>query len=141
MSSDVEISKVYFGKNKEGVYTFAINTVQFDEYTIVDQNKFYEITRQLCSTNCLGADEDGNPIIIDKVAKVTVEDRLIERRALHKATDEDYAKYSRQVRMNIDKEHSQAILDYIDEYNLEVSNTVNQVGFPQEVVYPEYKLP
>ena len=71
----------------------------------------------------------------------SVDERESERRTLHKNTDEDYAKYSRQVRMNIDKEHSQAILDYIDEYNLEVSNTVYQAGFPLEVVYPEYKLP
>ena len=48
----------------------------------------------------------------------TVEERLEERTALHKATDADYAKYSRQVRCNIDMPHSQQVLDYIDQYNL-----------------------
>lgn len=75
-----------------------------------------------------------------EVKKWTAEERLEERRHLHKATDEDYAKFSRQVRMNVDTEHSQACLDYIDQYNLEVSNTVNQPNFPQEVTYPEYSI-
>lgn len=71
----------------------------------------------------------------------TVEERLQERTKLHTQTDNDYAKYSRQVRLGIDIEHSQHILDYIDQYNYQVSDTVNQEGFPQTVTYPEYILP
>ena len=71
----------------------------------------------------------------------TVDERLQERVKLHEATDDDYAKYSRQVRLNIDMPHSQQVLDYIDQYNLDVSNTVNQPNFPQEVTYPDYILP
>lgn len=71
----------------------------------------------------------------------TQEERLQERTNLHIKTDNDYAKYARQVRLNVDMPHSQEVLDYIDQYNLEVSETVNQPNFPQEVVYPEYHLP
>lgn len=71
----------------------------------------------------------------------TPEERLQERIKLHEATDNDFAKYSRQVRCNVDMPHSQQVLDYIDSYNLQVSDTVNQPKFPQEVTYPEYKLP
>lgn len=71
----------------------------------------------------------------------TQEERLQERMELHKVTDQDFAKYSRQVRLKIDMPHSQEVLDYIDSYNLQVSNTVNEVGFPQNVTYPEYNLP
>lgn len=71
----------------------------------------------------------------------TQDERLQERIELHKATDDDYAKYARQVRCNVDMPHSQQVLDYIDQYNLQVSNTVNQPDFPQEVTYPTYQLP
>ena len=71
----------------------------------------------------------------------TSEERLQERIKLHEATDDDFAKYSRQVRCNVDMPHSQQVLDYIDQYNLQVSDTVNQPNFPQEVTYPEYHLP
>lgn len=71
----------------------------------------------------------------------TQEERLEERTKLHEKTDADYAKYSRQVRCNVDMPYSQQVLDYIDQYNLQVSDTVNQPNFPQEVTYPEYKLP
>lgn len=71
----------------------------------------------------------------------TTDDRLQERIKLHEATDDDFAKYARQVRLNIDAPHSQQVLDYIDQYNYQVSETVNQPNFPQEVTYPEYKLP
>lgn len=137
----IEPSIYYFGKDKSGKYIFTLTTYNLKEYVEVESKEHYEITSKLCSKNQLSADENGRPILIDRVITISEDDRLVERRVLHKATDEDYAKYSRQVRMNIDKEHSQAILDYIDQYNLEVSNTVNQAGFPQEVVYPEYKLP
>lgn len=76
-----------------------------------------------------------------EIKQWTDEERTEERRRLHEATDNDYAKYSRQVRCNIDSEHSQAILDYIDQYNIAVSDTVNQDNYPQEVTYPEYNLP
>ena len=71
----------------------------------------------------------------------TADERLQERIKLHEATDDDFAKYSRQVRLNIDMPHSQQVLDYIDEYNLQVSDTVDQPNFPQEVTYPDYHLP
>lgn len=71
----------------------------------------------------------------------TLEERLQERIKLHEATDDDFAKYSRQVRCNVDMPHSQQVLDYIDSYNIQVSDTVNQPNYPQEVTYPEYKLP
>lgn len=71
----------------------------------------------------------------------TQDERLQERIKLHKATDDDYSKYARQVRLNVDMPHSQQVLDYIDQYNLQVSNTVNSPNFPQEVTYPVYQLP
>lgn len=71
----------------------------------------------------------------------TLEERLQERIKLHEVTDDDFAKYSRQVRCNVDMPHSQQVLDYIDQYNLQVSDTVNQPNFPQEVTYPVYQLP
>lgn len=71
----------------------------------------------------------------------TQEERLQERTKLHTATDNDYAKYARQVRLNVDMPHSQQVLDYIDQYNFQVSETVNQPNFPQEVTYPDYILP
>lgn len=71
----------------------------------------------------------------------TTDERLQERVKLHEATDDDFAKYSRQVRCNVDMPHSQQVLDYIDQYNIQVSNTVNQPNFPQEVTYPTYQLP
>lgn len=71
----------------------------------------------------------------------TTDERLQERIALHEKTDNDYQKYARQVRCNIDMPHSQQVLDYIDQYNLQVSDTINQPDFPQEVTYPIYQLP
>lgn len=71
----------------------------------------------------------------------TLDERLEERIKLHEATDNDYAKYARQVRCNVDMPHSQQVVDYIDQYNLQVSDTVNQPNFPQEVTYPIYQLP
>lgn len=135
------MNKIYY--NKDGIVCdrYPLN-IQID-----DSCKYIEVEESndptsLCSEGYVWAVKDGKPVLIKhKTREWTASDRHFERANLHIRTDSDYAKYSRQVRMNIDKEHSQAILDYIDEYNLEVSNTVNQAGFPQEVVYPEYKLP
>ena len=71
----------------------------------------------------------------------TDEERIAERTQLHTATDNDYAKYARQVRCNVDAEYSQTVLTYIDQYNLEVSDTANSPTYPQTVMYPEYTLP
>ena len=76
-----------------------------------------------------------------EVKQWTEAERTAERKRLHEATDNDYAKYARQVRCNIDLEHSQAVLDYIDQYNIAVSDTVNQPNYPQEVSYPKYVPP
>lgn len=135
------MNKIYY--NKDGIVCdrYPLN-IQID-----DSCKYIEVEESndptsLCSEGYVWAVKDGKLTLINhETRQWTASDRYIERSNLHTRTDSDYAKYSRQVRMNIDKEHSQAILDYIDEYNLEVSNTVNQAGFPQEVVYPEYKLP
>ena len=135
------MTKVYY--NNDGIVCgrYPLN-IQID-----DSCRFIEVEEcndptSLCSEGYVWAVKDGKFTLIKyETRQWTVSDRYIERSNLHTKTDADYAKYSRQVRMNVDKEHSQAILDYIDEYNLEVSNTVNQAGFPQEVVYPEYKLP
>ena len=135
------MSKIYY--NNDGIicdrYPLNIEIDESCRFIEVEEN---EDPTSLCSEGYVWAVKDGKLTLIEhETRQWTVSDRYIERSNLHTQTDSDYAKYSRQVRMNIDKEHSQAILDYIDEYNLEVSNTVNQVGFPQEVVYPEYKLP
>ena len=85
--------------------------------------------------------DDGKPTYIQKLCDPSIEYRLQERMYLHRNTDDDFAKYSRNIRLGIDVEYSQSALNYIDQYNQQVSETVNQEGFPQEVVYPEYKLP
>ena len=71
----------------------------------------------------------------------TVEERLQERVKLHSATDDDYLKYARNVRNNVDLEYSESCCQYIDNFNLQVSDTVNQEGYPQTVSYPVYNLP
>jgi len=71
----------------------------------------------------------------------TVEERLQERINLHSATDDDYLKYARNVRNNVDLEYSELCCQYIDNFNLQVSDTVNQEGYPQTVSYPVYNLP
>ena len=40
-----------------------------------------------------------------------------------------------------DTEYSNKCIEYIDSYNQAVSDTVNSPDYPQNVVYPEYKLP
>lgn len=135
------MSKIYY--NNDGIicdrYPLNIEIDESCRFIEVEEN---EDPTSICSEGYVWAVKDGKPTLIKhETMHWTILDRYNERVNLHMRTDTDYAKYSRQVRMNIDKEHSQAILDYIDEYNLEVSNTVNQAGFPQEVVYPEYKLP
>ena len=109
------------------------------EYDISEE-EFYKLTSNI--VDFWWKYKDGS--LVQERYRQTIyseEDRLQERTRLHKATDQDYAKYARQVRCNVDMPHSQEVLDYIDSYNLQVSNTVNEVGFPQNVTYPEYNLP
>ena len=133
---------MYFGKSKiNGNYTFAFDEYSLDSPVFVSNEQHKEIFRKIGGKR-LSADENGFPILVDPPAHIyTEEERLRERATIHANTDNDYAKYSRQVRLGIDVEHSQAVLDYIDQYNQQVSDTVNQEGFPQEVTYPEYVLP
>lgn len=133
---------MYFGKSKNtGNYTFSFIEGMLDEAVEISDEQ-HRVLINCSDDEMWSADENGNPIIIKRPAhKYTEEERLRERAILHENTDNDYAKYSRQVRLGIDVEHSQAILDYIDQYNQQVSDTVNQEGFPQDVTYPEYTLP
>ena len=133
---------MYFGKSKiNGNYTFAFDEGSLNNPVFVSNEQHKEIFRNKGDKR-LSADENGFPILVDPPAHIyTEEERLRERVFIHANTDNDYAKYSRQVRLGIDVEHSQAVLDYIDQYNQQVSDTVNQEGFPQEVTYPEYVLP
>lgn len=135
-------SYIYFGKDiNSKEYCFSLDYSNLEDYIKYPSSKHLELIQKLKSNSEFSIDENGNPIVVQKKRIWTESERINERASIHKMTDSDYAKYSRQVRMNIDKEHSQAILDYIDAYNLEISDTVNQPGYPQEVMYPEYKLP
>lgn len=76
-----------------------------------------------------------------EVKQWTDAERTAERASLHKQTDDDCMKYLRNIRLNIDTEYSNKCIEYIDSYNQAVSDTVNSPDYPQNVVYPEYKLP
>ena len=132
---------MYFGKSKiTGDYTFSFIEENLNNAIEISDEEHANFISSGCGY--ITADENGRPIFGEQPKHIfTEEDRLHERVYLHENTDNDYAKYSRQVRLGIDVEHSQAVLDYIDQYNQQVSDTVNQEGFPQEVTYPEYILP
>ena len=132
---------MYFGKSKTtGEYTFSFIKENLDNAIEISDEEHVNFISSGCGY--ITADENGFPILVDPPAHIyTEEERLRERATIHANTDNDYAKYSRQVRLGIDVEHSQAVLNYIDQYNQQVSETVNQEGFPQEVTYPEYVLP
>lgn len=133
---------MYFGKSKNtGNYTFSFIEGMLDEAVEISDEQ-HRVLINCSDDEMWSADENGNPIIIKRPAHIfTEEERLEERVIYHSNTDNDYAKYSRNIRLGIDVEYSQSVLNYIDQYNQQVSETVNQEGFPQEVVYPEYKLP
>lgn len=76
-----------------------------------------------------------------EVKQWTDAERTAERASLHEKTDDDCMKYLRNIRLNIDTEYSNKCIEYIDSYNQAVSDTVNSPDYPQNVVYPEYKLP
>ena len=76
-----------------------------------------------------------------EVKQWTDAERTAERTSLHEKTDDDCMKYLRNIRLNIDTEYSNKCIEYIDSYNQAVSDTVNSPDYPQNVVYPEYKLP
>lgn len=140
---EVTMSMIYFIK-KDDDYSFSFDKdeegwVVLKEMTLDEHKAFIQDLNK--AGYRLSADGDDNPIMIPYVHQWTEAERTSERKRLHEATDNDYAKYARQVRCNIGLEHSQAVLDYIDQYNLAVSDTVNQPNYPQEVSYPEYTLP
>ena len=115
---------------------------------IDDENRFIEVEEDV-AVNTMSTDQyyswrvvDGELVNQPYVIKQwTDEERIAERTQLHTATDNDYAKYARQVRCNVDAEYSQTVLTYIDQYNLAVSDTANSPTYPQTVMYPEYILP
>ena len=117
-------------------------------YKITDPVGSIEVTNEQYEMTCYGKAYYAWRVVngelvqdLYEVKQWTQDERLQERIKLHKATDDDYSKYARQVRLNVDMPHSQQVLDYIDQYNLQVSNTVNSPNFPQEVTYPVYQLP
>lgn len=134
---------VYFCRRPDGELVFTF--IPGEDYDILKQMTMDEHKAFIQNLNksgyALSVDEDGNPIMIPSIHQYTNEERETERRLLHEATDNDYAKYARQVRCNIDVEYSQKVLNYIDQYNIAVSDTVNQSNYPQDVTYPEYVLP
>lgn len=113
-----------------------------NQYQFIEVDEDDYLKTLCCNQYCEWRVVDGQLVEQQFEEKIyTVDERLQERIKLHEATDDDFAKYSRQVRCNVDMPHSQQVLDYIDSYNLQVSDTVNQPNFPQEVTYPEYRLP
>lgn len=131
---------MYFGRHKEtGDYTFYSISGFLEDETKISDEEYEEFIRSGCGYIIKG--DDGKPKYIQKLCDPSIEYRLQERMYLHRNTDDDFAKYSRNIRLGIDVEYSQSVLNYIDQYNQQVSETVNQEGFPQEVVYPEYKIP
>lgn len=132
---------IYFNKDGYVCETYPLNIPVDETCEYIDIGDS-EQTVGCVPAGFVWAVSEGHLVQVKYDTKVwTDSDRYTERQMLHSDTDSDYAKYSRQVRLGIDVEHSQATLDYIDAYNQEISNTVNQAGYPQEVVYPEYKLP
>ncbi len=115
---------------------------------IDDESRFIEVEDDV-AVKTMSTDQYYSWRVVDgelvnqlyEVKQWTDEERIAERTQLHTATDNDYAKYARQVRCNVDAEYSQTVLTYIDQYNLEVSDTANSPTYPQTVMYPEYTLP
>lgn len=76
-------------------------------------------------------DDQGHPYDV-------LETRAFERRMYHESTTNDTMEALRKIREGDQSHDWNAWLDLLDQYNADVSATVNQSSYPNKVVYPDY---